>query len=45
MLLQGIPPVSLPKAKSTSPEATAEAEPDEEPPGTRPGAAGFRGVP
>ena len=39
------PPVSLPSAKSTSPAATAAAEPDDEPPGTRPGAAGLIGVP
>jgi hypothetical protein len=39
------PPVSVPKAKSASPQATAEAEPLEEPPGTRSGAAGFSGVP
>ena len=39
------PPVSLPSAKSTSPAATAAAEPDDEPPGTRPGAAGLTGVP
>ena len=39
------PPVSLPSAISTSPAATAAAEPDDEPPGTRPGAAGLIGVP
>ena len=39
------PPVSLPSAISTRPAATAAAEPDDEPPGTRPGAAGFIGVP
>jgi hypothetical protein len=39
------PPVSEPSAKSTTPAATAEAEPDDEPPGTRSGAAGFTGVP
>jgi hypothetical protein len=39
------PPVSLPSAKSTRPAATATAEPLEEPPGTRPGARGLRGVP
>src|SRR6476659_2220978 len=38
------PPVSLPSAKSTSPQATAEADPLDEPPGTRSGAAGLRGV-
>lgn len=36
---------ALPRAKSTSPFATATAEPLEEPPGWRPGAAGFVGVP
>ena len=39
------PPVSVPIAKSTSPQATAEAEPFDEPPGTRSGAAGLSGVP
>src|SRR5215213_7998975 len=39
------PPVSVPSAKSTSPQATADAEPFEEPPVTRSGAAGFSGVP
>ena len=39
------PPVSVPSAVSQSPWATAEAEPDEEPPGTRSGALGFSGVP
>src|SRR5205814_347691 len=39
------PPVSVPNAKSTSPHATAEAEPLEDPPGTRSGARGFSGVP
>ena len=39
------PPVSVPSAKSHSPPATAEADPDEEPPGTHPGAAEFTGVP
>ena len=39
------PPVSLPIAKSTSPPATAAADPLDEPPGTRPGAAGLIGVP
>src|SRR5690625_3774131 len=38
------PPVSLPIATGTSPAATATAEPEEEPPGTRSGAAGFTGV-
>ena len=39
------PPVSEPRAKSTSWPATAEADPLEDPPGTRPGARGFNGVP
>jgi hypothetical protein len=39
------PPVSVPKAKSQSPAATAAAEPEEEPPGTRPGARGLIGGP
>ena len=39
------PPVSVPSAVSQMPAATAAAEPDEEPPGTRPGAATLRGVP
>src|SRR3712207_3416659 len=39
------PPVSLPRAKSHRPCETAEAEPDEEPPGTRSGAPPFTGVP
>lgn len=39
------PPVSLPRAKSTRPAATATAEPLEDPPGTRPGARGLTGVP
>ena len=37
------PPVSEPTAKSTSPPATAAAEPLEEPPGTRSGARVFTG--
>ena len=37
--------MSEPRAKSTSPAATAEAEPDEEPPGILSGQAGLRGVP
>jgi hypothetical protein len=47
-LLAGIrtdPPVSVPSAKSTSPRATAEADPLDDPPGTRSGAAGLSGVP
>ena len=39
------PPVSDPSAKSTSAPATADAEPLDDPPGTRPGARGFAGVP
>ena len=39
------PPVSVPRATSASPSATATAEPDEEPPGTRPGSSGLTGVP
>lgn len=39
------PPVSVPSAASHSPCATAEAEPEDEPPGTRSGARGFSGVP
>ena len=39
------PPVSVPIAKSTMPAATATAEPLEEPPGTRSGYWGLRGVP
>jgi hypothetical protein len=39
------PPVSLPIAKSTRPPATAAAEPEEEPPGMRPGAFTLVGVP
>mmetsp|Transcript_13257 Transcript_13257/g.41953 ORF Transcript_13257/g.41953 Transcript_13257/m.41953 type:complete len:303 (+) Transcript_13257:123-1031(+) len=36
-----LPPVSVPRAKSTAPAATATAEPLEEPPGMQPGAAGL----
>ncbi len=39
------PPVSVPSAKSQTPPATADADPEEEPPGTRSGAAGLSGVP
>src|SRR3954469_23939271 len=39
------PPVSLPRASSQRPAAMAAADPDDEPPGTRPGAAGLTGVP
>jgi hypothetical protein len=37
--------VSVPSAVSHNPCATALAEPEEEPPGTWPGAAGLTGVP
>ena len=39
------PPVSVPSAKSHRPAATADAEPLDEPPGTRSGAFGLIGVP
>src|SRR6516162_5198050 len=39
------PPVSVPRAASASPAATATAEPLDDPPGSRPGSAGFTGVP
>jgi len=39
------PAVSVPSAKSTTPAATAAADPDDDPPGTRLGASVFRGVP
>jgi hypothetical protein len=39
------PPVSVPRAKSASPQATADADPLDEPPGTRPGAFRLSGVP
>src|SRR5215471_11896427 len=39
------PPVSVPKAKSTRSQATAEVDPLDDPPGTRSGACGLRGVP
>ena len=39
------PPVSLPSAKSQAPAAVAAADPLDEPPGRRPGARGFTGVP
>jgi hypothetical protein len=39
------PAVSVPIATGTTPAATATAEPDDEPPGTRSGASGFGGVP
>ena len=35
------PPVCVPTASGTMPAATAAAEPCDEPPGVRPGAAGF----
>ena len=38
------PAVSVPSAKETSPRATATADPDEEPPGTRVGSIAFRGT-
>ena len=39
------PPVSVPRATSASPAATATAEPLDDPPGIRRGSAGFTGVP
>ena len=39
------PPVSVPRATSAAPSATAAAEPELDPPGTRPGAAGLAAVP
>lgn len=39
------PPVSVPSAVSHRPAATADADPDDEPPGTRSGALLFSGVP
>src|SRR5262245_43786202 len=39
------PPVSVPNAKSTKPHATAEADPLDDPPGTRSDACALRGVP
>src|SRR3954471_16488355 len=39
------PPVSEPKAKSQSPFDTADAEPEDDPPGIRSGAPPFTGVP
>src|SRR5689334_21890499 len=39
------PPVSVPRATSASPAATATAEPLDDPPGSRPGSSGFIGVP
>jgi hypothetical protein len=37
--------VSVPSAVSQIPAATAAAEPEDEPPGTRPGARTLTGVP
>src|ERR1700681_602137 len=39
------PPVSVPKATSASPVATATADPEDDPPGSRLGSRGFSGVP
>src|SRR5215468_3123280 len=39
------PPVSVANAKSTRPHATADADPLDDPPGTRSGARALRGVP
>ena len=39
------PAVSVPRAKGTMPAATAQAEPEEEPPGTRAGSNTLRGIP
>ena len=39
------PPPSVPSATSASPQATATAEPLDEPPGSRRGSSGFTGVP
>src|SRR5262245_6734446 len=39
------PPVSVPSAKSAKPQATADTDPLDDPPGTRSGARGFSGVP
>ena len=39
------PPVSVPRATSASPAATATADPLDDPPGSRRGSAGFTGVP
>src|SRR6266850_147811 len=39
------PPVSVPSAVSHNPAATAAADPDDDPPGTRSGARGLSGVP
>ena len=39
------PPVSVPRATSASPVATATAEPLDDPPGTRSGSNGLTGVP
>src|SRR5579863_723063 len=39
------PPVSVPNATSASPVATATADPDDDPPGSRRGSSGLTGVP
>jgi hypothetical protein len=39
------PAVSVPKPTSASPVATATADPDDDPPGSRLGSRGFTGVP
>ncbi len=39
------PAVSVPSAKGTMPAATAQADPDEEPPGTSAGSKTLRGIP
>ena len=39
------PPVSVPRATSAWPVATAVADPLDDPPGTRVGSSGFDGVP
>ena len=40
-----LPAVSVPRAKLTIPRATATAEPELEPPGTKRASIGFRGIP
>ena len=39
------PAVSVPSAKATIPAATAQAEPDDDPPGTSAGSKTLRGTP
>ena len=39
------PAVSVPRAKCTMPAATAQADPDDDPPGTRAGSNTLRGTP